>query len=77
MNEQDLLKLKARIDRAKTEVAELKGRESYLLKELKEKYSCNNIEEAQEKLSTMEDEISQLQEQYDASITELQEKYDL
>ena len=77
MNEQDLFKLKERIDDAKSKVSELEGQRKHLMKELKEQWSCTSVEAAEKKVKTMEKEISTLTINFDKGTEELEEKCDL
>jgi uncharacterized phage infection (PIP) family protein YhgE len=75
MDEAGLLKLKQKIDDAKTSVAELKGQQTALMQQLKADYKCNSLKEAQDKLKTMEEDIDKLNKQIDKGLKELEEKY--
>lgn len=75
MNEKELLKLKGEIDEAKEQVAELKGKRDHLMSELKEKWHCKSVEEAEGKLKEMEAEIKQLDKQIEEGVREIEEKY--
>ena len=76
MTEQDLLKLKKEVDDAKQNVSELKGQQTALLKQLKDDWKCNSIEDAEKKLKTMNKEIDSLQQQIEKGIQEIEEKYE-
>jgi uncharacterized protein YukE len=75
MIEQDLLDLKKEITDAKEEVAGLKGQQTALMKQLKDDWKCNSIEEAEKKIAQMEEAVEKLQDQIDEGVEELQEKY--
>lgn len=77
MTEKDLLDLKQQIDDAKTSVSELKGQQTALLKQLKDTYKCNTIEEADALVEKMRKEIATLQRQIDTHVAELEKKYDV
>jgi F0F1-type ATP synthase membrane subunit b/b' len=77
MKEQDLLDLKQQIEDAKQSVAELKGEQTALLKQLKDNYKCTTIAEAEKKAQQMQAEIEKIQEQIDDGCRELEEKYDM
>lgn len=77
MTEQDLLKLKKQVDEAKTKVSELNGHKTALLKQLKEDWKCNSIEDAEKKLKSMNKEIDDLSQQIETGIEELKSKYEL
>jgi predicted nucleic acid-binding Zn-ribbon protein len=75
-NEQKLLRLKKKIDTAKEKVSELKGQRIHLEKELKEKWGCNTIKEAREKIEKIEESIEKMEKQIKEGIKELEDKYD-
>jgi len=77
MNEQELFELKERIDVAKSKISELKGHQQYVMKELKEQWNCNSVEEAEEKAQTMKNEIEQFNERINKGSEELEEKYNV
>jgi hypothetical protein len=75
MNEKDLLRMKEEIDRAKSKVSELTGKQKHLLAELKDKWECSSIEEAERYLKKLEREIKGLDIKIDESIKDIQERY--
>ena len=77
MNEKELLKLKEKINNAKSEVSELKGQEKYLIKELKENWNCDSIEAAKKTLKKLEVDVLQINQKIDEGIQELEEKYNV
>lgn len=60
MTEKDLLKLKEKIEKAKTQMSETKGIEKTLMKRLKDEYNCKDLSEAKIKLKSIEKEIDTL-----------------
>lgn len=76
MNEKELLKLKERIDKAKSKVSELKGKRDYLLQELKRQWDCDNIKQAQEVVHTLEEDITALNQQITDRLIKLEEQID-
>jgi len=72
--EQELLKIKADIDSAKTKVSELTGQSNALLKQLEE-WGCKTIEEAERKLKEMETEVSNFESKIATGVLELESKY--
>jgi hypothetical protein len=74
MTENDLLKLKETIDKAKTTVAELNGQLKSLIEQLKE-WDCKTIEEAELKLKLMEEDISIFNNKIALGTEELEKKY--
>ena len=63
MTEQDLLKLKRQVEDAKTEVNQLQGQRTALLKQLKDDWGCKTVEEAEAKVKAMEKEIEKISDQ--------------
>jgi CII-binding regulator of phage lambda lysogenization HflD len=76
MTEQDLLKLKESIEKAKTAMAELNGQMNALTSQLKE-WDCKTVEEAETKLAEMEKEISNFNNKIALGTEELQKKYNV
>jgi len=76
MDEKRLLELKKSIDEAKTKSAELEGTRKHLMKELKDDWECSSLEEAEEKVKTMEEKIQKLNQTISDGVQELEEKYD-
>lgn len=74
MNENDLLKLKSDIDKAKVAVSELTGQRNALMKQLEE-FGCKTIEQADSKLKEIESEVSVFNNKITTGIKELEEKY--
>lgn len=77
MDEQGLLELKGRIDRAKTKVAELTGRRDRLMEELQKDWDCNSRDTAQEVLKHMEEKIKEINSKFTKNLQELKELYDV
>jgi predicted nucleic acid-binding Zn-ribbon protein len=72
--ENELLKLKSDIDRAKITVSELNGQLTALKSQLKE-WDCKTVEEAEKKLKEMEQSISNFDVKIAEGVKELEEKY--
>jgi polyhydroxyalkanoate synthesis regulator phasin len=75
--EEKLLQLKEKIDRSKTKLNELSGKESHLLEQLKEDYACSTVDEANEKLETLDEEIQDLESKIKTGLEELEQKYEI
>jgi hypothetical protein len=58
MPEQDLLKLKEAVEKAKTEESQLIGQHKQLLKTLKEDFNCKNLKEAKKYLADIDEKIT-------------------
>jgi phage shock protein A len=76
LTEQQLLDLKEEVDDAKTKVSELTGQQTALMKQFKEDWDCKTIQEAEEKLETMEKNITILESKIKKGTKELEEKYE-
>jgi|GEM_PF-2348701 len=76
MDEQDLLELKQKINKATTKVAELNGQKKVLMTQLKEKYGVSSLEKAQEKVKSLEKEIKVLDNQIDTATEKLEKQLD-
>jgi len=57
--EQDLLKLKEAIDKAKTEESQLVGQHTQLTKTLLEDFNCKDLKEAKKYLADIDDKIKE------------------
>ena len=77
MTEKQLFDLKKQVDTANSTVSELKGQQTALLKQLKDDWGCKTIDEAEQKLKTLNAEIDMIAEQIEKGTTELVEKYAL
>jgi hypothetical protein len=70
------LQLKRQVDEAKSTVNQLKGHKQALMKQLKDDWKCNTIEEAEKKLDKMDDEINLLDTEISEGIKNLEEEYE-
>jgi predicted transcriptional regulator len=75
MTETDLLKLKKQIEEAKATTSELKGHQSALMKQLKDDWKCNTIEEAEKLMAKYDKEIKTLTANIEKGMKELEGKY--
>lgn len=69
-----LTELKQDLEKAKITKSKLEGNLEVLMKELKEKFDCNSIEEAVEKMEQMEKTINTRSIRLERSIDNLQAK---
>lgn len=76
-NEKDLLDLKEKVDKAKSQLSEAKGRKEYLIQQLQTDWDCTTVEQANKLLEQMEGDIEQLDEQIEEKMDEIKEKYPL
>ena len=72
--ENELLKLKSDIDKAKITVSELTGHQQALLNQLKE-WNCNTVEEAEKKLKEMEEFMANLDSKIAEGVKKIEEMY--
>ncbi len=77
MTEKDLLKVKEEIEESKSRVSELKGQQKALLKQLKDEFDCDTIEEAEEKLAEYENAITTLDKKIKRGLAEVDKKFNL
>ncbi len=77
LSKAQLLALKDEITEARTKVSELKGKQSYLMTQLKEQYGCATITEAEKKLEKLDKQIGKMQDQIKIGTQALEEKYEL
>ena len=75
LNAREFARLKEKADRLKEAAAKAKGVYEQKMKELKEKYGCNTIEEAEQKLEQMEQELEELEEEFDEAYKEFMDKW--
>ena len=66
---------KAQIERNKSERDKLQGRLDQALSTLKEKFSCNTLDEADEKYETQKAELDTQKAEIESRFTILKEKY--
>ena len=77
MDQQDLLDLKEKIDQVKEKASELKGRLQGLMKDLKDDWQCDTVEQAEKKIKLMETEVEKINEKIKKGVEELEEEYNV
>ncbi len=77
MNEKKLLKLKQDIEDKKASFSELKGKKSATLENLKKRWNCKSLEEAEVKVHELKNSIDDLKDKRETGIQKLQKEYDL
>jgi len=77
LNKEELLELKDKVGEAKTTVSELTGQQTAILKQLKDDYGCETVEEAKVKLKEMSKNIDTLDRKIAKGVEELEEKYEI
>jgi predicted transcriptional regulator len=75
MDEKGLLRLKKEIEEAKQKASELKGQKDLLLKELKEKYGCSSVKEANQKMKTLLEEMGEIEARMEEELGTLEREY--
>jgi len=75
MNEEQLIELKNKVEKAKLELAELKGSKKHLTKRSEDDWNCNSLTQANKKLQEFNNSITKLDKQIDEGIKELEEEY--
>ena len=77
MTKKDLMRLKDQIEDAKQDHSRLSGKQEYLLKELKTKYNCSSIEEANKLAKDLSEKRTKLEDQIQKGLEKLEEQYEL
>lgn len=69
--EKDLLALKKKINDGKSKIAEIKGKQDYLLKALMEQWGCKNVKEAEKYLVKIQSNLDSVSSKLDAILEEI------
>ncbi len=77
MKEHELLRLRKKIDTAKNDISEARGEKTQLMKQLKEKYGCDSIEDGETLVESLKAEISELEKQIQTHLDNLEDEYEL
>ena len=72
-----ILKLQKKLQELKESQIKLKSKYDFLLEQLKTDFDCNNLEEAQKKIKTLESELEDIQGALEKQLGEFEEKYPL
>lgn len=75
MTTEELLKLQEKIESNKNKANQLQGRSEQLLQQLQTEFGCNNLDEAEATLVTLEEEISVLEKQVEKGVENLKNDY--
>lgn len=75
LDEKDLLRMKKDIEGAKQKLSELKGQKDFIIKDLKEKWGCDSIEDARKQLNQLTDEERELDSRIQKELGELEREY--
>lgn len=76
MNERELLKVREKIDKAKSEISEDKGQLKAIKQEFK-KWGCDSIDQMQEKVEELKEQRDKYEKEMQEKIKELEDNYDL
>jgi len=75
MTENELLKLKRKVDAAEHEEQQLKGERKAVLANLKEEFNCSTSDEAKEAKKKLKKKRDQLSEKIDNKLSEIDKQY--
>jgi phage shock protein A len=75
--EQELLDLKKKVDNARSEEERLTGQKTQIMRQLKDDYDCDSVEEAEKKLSRLKKQVENLDEELEEGVKQLQEAMNL
>lgn len=77
MNQTDrLLKIKSKIEDAKTKSAEIKGQISGIEQQMSSGFKVKGLKEAEKKLSSMETELDKKENEFNTGMGDIEESYD-
>lgn len=76
MNERELLALKKEIETSKTKASELKGQQSYIMKDLLDRFGCKTIKEAEKMAAKLKTDIDKGNEKIALLLEKIGERYD-
>lgn len=72
-----LVDLQKRIEKAKEELAGIEAEKKVILRQLRETYKCNSIEEAEKKIKELEKKVDKQTKAVDQLVEQIKEKYDV
>lgn len=72
MTEKELIQLKEEITEAKSKMQQLEGQRSAWLKQLKEKFDCKNLKEAEKKLTLLQKKQDKYEEEIKEQLEEIE-----
>ena len=72
MTEKDLLAKKKEIEKTKESLAQLKGQEKVLVKQLKENWNCDTLQDAKKLIQELETNVKSLNEQIEDKLKQLE-----
>lgn len=72
MTEKELLQLKKEITEAKSNMQQLKGQRTAWIKQLKEKFECNSLKDAEKKLTALQKKHAKYEEEIKEQLEEIE-----
>ena len=75
MNNEELLRIKQKIETASTKISELKGELKSVLQTLKEEHQCHTIEEGEKKMEELSIFVDSLKKEIEEKSDELKANY--
>ena len=72
---QQLLKLKTKVEEAKTKQAKAKGALEQILKQIKKEFDCKTLKEAEALLKELKTKESKAKQKYEKALEEFQDKW--
>ena len=75
MEVNDIIKLKARLEKAQRESDALRGRQEQILQSLKKEFKIRDIKEAKSRIKELEDQISSKKTELETMIQKFEEAY--
>jgi tetrahydromethanopterin S-methyltransferase subunit G len=69
--EQELLDLKKKVDNARSEEERHAGQQTQILRQLKDDYDCDSVEEAEKKLNRLKKQVENLDEELEEGVKQL------
>ncbi len=71
----DVMRLKKRLEEIKADIQSQEGRKAQLLDRLKEEHGCSSVDQASEKLKSMEEELKALEVKLESRVQSFKKKY--
>lgn len=71
----ELLEMKTKIEKAKTDKAQAEGRLEGIMEQLKDEFDCHTIEEAQEKCENLVEQANKLKTELEDQLTKVKQEY--
>lgn len=75
LKEQDLIRITKKIESVKSEISELRGQKKALLNELKEKFDCDSVSDAEKLAQQLEAKSKKLENSIKKDLKKIEENY--